>query len=458
MKNILFLFAYKRRDLMGNCLIAHAVKKEGYNFIHANSYDVQRKIYKYKPIAVIFDHLAWNHKIEQAKLCKKLGIKVVVYNTEGFLYKPTDASNLLGSKFGKKPLFDHVMTWGIFQKNGALEFFENCDQNIAVTGCARFDFYHSKFKTDLFLKSEFLTNHKINNSNPIILWATNTPYANYSYNKIVSRYVKKANWNKEAIIEYWEVCKSQQHNHAKIIMKLAEKHPNWNFIIKVHPAEQLNFYLDIENKYNNVVLGYEEGIQSYILNCDLVIQRNSTVYTEAWISNTPVIHIEDDKSYADYTSRLLKGNIVTRNFEETENKIKDILSNSYVLSNDDKVYREKTLEKYYYKVDGNSYLRIADSMLNFLKKSVSDKSVIEIITNISRDHEIYVKNENSRLINKFKDFLSIPRSFSLNIKVYYNKVIQYINGETEKIIVSEAEASKQEIDFYYKKFTNLNIK
>ena len=82
--------------------------------------------------------------------------------------------------------------------------------------------------------------NNINPSHPIIIWATNTPYANYSYNKIVSRYVVKGKWKKDDIIAYWEVC-NPQFNHSKIVMKLAKRHPNWNFIIKVHPAEQLNF-------------------------------------------------------------------------------------------------------------------------------------------------------------------------------------------------------------------------
>ena len=94
-----------------NTLISQKLKFHGYNCIHANAYNI-KKIRLHKPIAVIFDHLAWDHKIEQAKFCKNLGIKVIVYNTEGFLYEKSWAHNVLGSKFSKNPHFDLVITWG----------------------------------------------------------------------------------------------------------------------------------------------------------------------------------------------------------------------------------------------------------------------------------------------------------------------------------------------------------
>ena len=458
MKNILFIFAYKRRDLAGNTLISQKLKSYGYNSIHVNAYGIKKKIRLHKPIAVIFDHLAWDHKVEQAKFCKTLGIKVIVYNTEGFLYEKSWAHGVLGSKFSKNPHFDVVITWGNSQKEGALEFYSKSKNDVHVTGCARFDFYHPRFRKFFPSKNQFCKKNNLNPSNPIIVWATNTPYANHSYNKIVSRYVKKGKWKKDDIIGYWEVCKAQQFNHGEIVVKLAEKHPKWNFVIKVHPAEQLNYYLDIERKFENIRLGYQEGIQEYLLNCDALLQRNSTVSTEAWIANKPVIHIEDESTeYWDYTPNLLRGNIIAKNFDETEMVLTEIFNGNQPLSSDEIKYRDKLLKDYYHKLDGKSHIRIANVIIKYLKNAFNDTTVKETLTKIQIDSDSFNTFENHRLINRFKDLFKINRSISLNPKNYVKRFFQNLRGETEKLIVAEAEAEKSEIDSYYKKFDELNI-
>ena len=102
-------------------------------------------------------------------------------------------------------------------------------------------------------------------------------------------------------------------------------------------------------------MGYQEGIQEYLLNCDAVLQRNSTVSTEAWIADKPVIHIEDESTdYWDYNSKLLKGNIVVKNFDETEKVLNLLFNGNQPLKSSAKKYRKELLADFYYKLDGKS--------------------------------------------------------------------------------------------------------
>lgn len=423
MRKVLIVVPYKSRDLEGHALVGYHLKtRYGYEVVYSNGYGIERKLLKEAPDALVLDHLAWNFKAKEARLAKELGMKLVVMPTEGLFQNKEGALGVAGMAHGVTHIVDAYMTWGHFARNAILEKNLIPEENIHTVGCHRFDFYAEPYLSLMDSKDGFLGRLGVKNPHaPLILWATNTPYATRDVKDIRNRYVKRAGWSEAKTLTFLEDNRKQFESHSAIARSLAERHPEWNFVIKVHPAEWIDPYVGMARQLPNVYLGFDSPIRDYLLHCDVLLQRNCTTATEAWIFGKPVIQMEAGSYDAQARPEYTAGNHVADGLEEVDAAVQMYLSGGRI-TDEQRRAREEFIRDFYYQVDGRASERCAAIIHKVLSPPDYDDDDRARARAAARQRYAELRrSEDALLTNRVKDLLGLERELSLRFWRKYTK-------------------------------------
>jgi len=419
-KKVLILVPYKVRDFDGYSLIAwHLKRKYNIDSYLTNAYGVKDKIAKYKPELFVTDHLTWEFKVQELAFCQKNNIVTCLYPTEGMVMRPDDFMTTLGQHHNSESTIDILLAWGDYHIKMLEDksFFEN-DSKYHIVGSARFDFYNKSIINSGFFwsKQEFAKELNLQNPNgPVILWATSTPYAVRDKDEIIKRYTNRSNYTVEYIEWLYEDNILQLKNNLSVFTYLAKQHPEWNFIVKVHPAEWLNPYIEIAEKTPNITIASDRVITDYLAHTDVLLQRNCTTSTEAWIMGLPVIQMELENRLDPFyeSHRIL--NEITYTPEEADIVLTKYIENGNIptsINNE----RTKFISELYYLIDGKSAERIADHIHSAIEKRFDTTEKIEL-----KDKKLSIYEEKQKSIKqqtlayKVKNLIGIRQEKSLRL-------------------------------------------
>ena len=316
-RKILFVVPYKVRDLDGLALVGyHLQNKYGHQVEFSNGYRIENKILKYAPDAIVMDHLVWDFKAKQVRLAKELGMKALVLPTEGFHKDKEEALRIAGKLTQVSRIVDCHFAWGDFVRHAVLEQQLTTEEQIHTTGCPRFDFYREPYLSLMRSRAEFLSQLGISNPEaPLILWATNTTYAWRNQKKMFRRHVSRGSLPEQEVLAYLEDGRTQFRESSRVVIELAKRHPDWNFIIKVHPAEWVNPYVTMTKDVPNLYLAFDAPIREFLYHCDVLLQRGCTTGTEAWMLNKPVLELEIGRYALAPSKEYVAGNHLVSNLE-----------------------------------------------------------------------------------------------------------------------------------------------
>ena len=432
------LVPYKARDLEGHALVGYFLERQyGHEVIYSNGYGIERKLLEFEPDALILDHLSWDFKVRQAELAKKLGMKVIILPTEGLFQNKEGAIRRSGKLHHATRLIDNYLTWGTYPRDAILEEGLIAPDKIHVVGCPRFDFYRSPYLSLMRSKEDLARHFGIGNLNaPMILWATNTPYASRDKRTALFLQTKRAKKPQEEVVKHIEDHITQYHSHSSVITSLAKRHPEWNFIIKVHPAEWINPYVKLIKGLPNIFLAYNMPIREILYYADILIQRNCTTATEAWMLDKPVINLEIGEYRRPVREEYKRGNFLAYSLNEAESIMQNVLRGMSISEEQQKI-RRLFIKDFYYKIDGGSSERAAA----LIHKSISSPEYTEEDLMAKREkvrlaYREWKSREDKRLVNRIKDFLCIPRSTALRFfeKIFFWKAkhnLGYFEAEVE---------------------------
>jgi surface carbohydrate biosynthesis protein len=450
MKKIYFITPYLSRDLPGNCLIGYYLENIfGLKVEYLNGYNVLDKIRKHKHVAIIFDHLEWKFKADQIKYAKSLGIKTIVLPTEGLFVDEETVIRTSGKLNDALPYVDLQFSWGSFVQETLLKNNLISSQKLFLMGSPRFDFYSERFIKYEESKLDFYTRLNLKIGKPLILWATNTVYVGADHDKIRKKYIKNSHNSEQFIQDVINNELYQFEDQMAIFKQLVLDRPDWNFVIKVHPAEQVKPYEELANQFQDrVFLFYNQPITKFLIHCDILFQRNCTTANEAWMLGKPVIQTECREYPRIGRVEFLEANDVVKNYVETLNIIEHYL-NGGQMNSSIKDCRETFIKSYFGKIDGYAYKRVAEKIGDFLNETNFPLNEAEqVISKIDKEAKNYQNIENRRLTNILKDLFHIERTHSLK---FWKK--QKVKDKTE----GEREAQEEEIQNLYKKYSEMDL-
>jgi hypothetical protein len=217
-------------------------------------------------------------------------------------------------------------------------------QGVIVTGQPRYDIlFHAK---DLFSKERFMAEHGINTGHKILLWTTQCHAM-----------------SDEANIQSYQM-----------VFAAAERLHDATLIIKQHPNEGRKYTRMIEEsagKYNASIVITPKDSNTYeqLFVCDLMIAKHSATAMEAVAMDKPVIilNIEGEPDIGGYVSEGVALGVSPG--DDLVAVIERLLSDDSELKRNRAAY----IERYLYRIDGKASQRVADLIMDTLKRTRKEK-------------------------------------------------------------------------------------
>ena len=417
-RRVLILVPNRWRDLEGHALVAYHLKNAyGHEVELCNEGDAQRKLMKLGPDGLVIDHLGIIERVELAMLAKRLGTKVFLLPTAGFFQDMEREARRAGKLFGASQLVDAYFAWGCSGRDYLQREKLLSERQLHTIGCVRFDLYSEPYTSLVRPKDVVLSSLGIKrNQSPLIVWTTNTYFANLGDPEQVVR--AQALHAKRPIAELRaeiEDCITQFREHTKTVATLARRHPDWNFLIKIHPTEARQPYESLKKQAKNIYLVNRLSAREVLFHCDVLIQRGCTTATEAWMLGKPVIELSIGHYNDAIGPEYLAGNSVAHTLEDVENAIEGYVK-GVVVPEKQRLAREAFIRDVYYKIDGKASARAAELIAHHLSPAYySDLDQAHTRKAAREAFSCWLRNEDRRFGNLLKDLLGINREISIRV-------------------------------------------
>ncbi len=444
-RRALFVVAYRARDLDGLALVAHHLeRRHGLESVLTNGYEIERKLLRQAPDVVVFDHLVWGFKAEQVRLAKSLGMRVVVLPTEGLFQSPEEPRQRAGKLQGVSRLVDCQLTWGELARSAILEEDLAAAENVHTVGCPRFDFYRDPYLPLMGTRDEFLATLRIERrGGPILLWATNTHYLARNQKLILRRQTRQGKLPEAEVRAMLEDHQVQFREHSRLVLDLARRHPDWNIVIKIHPAEWIDPYLELERRSANIRLAFDAPIFKFLYHCDVLLQRGCTTATEAWMLQKPVLELQMGRYTTPIREDFVAGNRVVATLEETEEAIARYLAGQPI-SDAERKAREVFVRTFYDRVDGRASERSADLIAAVAAPpGYTDADGEATRRAAAQAWDLRRREEDARWINRFKDLLGVNRETSLRL---WKRLLSREGPGNQGLFLPEAEITAEMVE------------
>ncbi len=335
--NVLWIIDNKYRDLYGVNSLKINLQKKNINLILINKYNWKYAIRLFDPHYVILPNIYENSGLPMLKFCVKNNIKSILYNVEGFHLDQYS----LDIYFPKKHIkyLNKIFVWCPQEKIYLYKIGYPKDK-IIITGSLRYQNSYqkklpAKIKTIGIISSNKYFASRFDEStgsrilNHIFRWKDfNSDNAKFAINFMHYE------------LDFLNIIK-------RIIFASGKK---YNFILRPHPMEDINFY---NNK--NFKIDKSSNINFFLDKVDVVLNHYSSVTLDALKRNVPVISLENllKNSYQikalknffpihlaskpkniNEVIKILKGNFFLKNYQRKEkNKLEKIFNKFHTTKN-----------------------------------------------------------------------------------------------------------------------------
>lgn len=416
-RRILLLVPFQARDLEGHALVAYHLRTRfGHDVRLGSVYGVERQLLEFAPDVLVIDHLMWRHKAEQARLAKKLGMRLVVLTTEGLFHDPENALRRAGKLQAVSGLVDAYLSWGTWVRDAIVAERLMPPERVHVVGGPRFDFYRDPLLALSPTRESFLARWAVSDVRaPVIVWATSTTYTGHDRDVIRRRYTERADVPRADVDRLLEDEDTQYREHTRVVLQLARRHPEWTVIVKTHPAEHLAPYAHLPQEAPNIRLAYNAPIREFVRHCDVLLQRNCTTSTEAWMFDKPVLELAMGRYHLTTRPEYLAGNQPVHSVDEAEAAIRACLDGTPIMPAQQRA-REAFLRDFYFRIDGGASARCAEVIHAEVTEPAYDATAQARTAAAARvAFGAWRRREDARPANRLKDALGIPRDRSLRV-------------------------------------------
>jgi len=348
------------RDLNGCIFLASKLASSGHDVYLVEMYSQLFNVPSILPDVIIVNYVRSNN-IEYIRYYKSLGINVIVLDTEGSWTENVIQSATDGSKNGLLAKIDYYFFWGRNQYTAAKHIGILDSNKLFISGCPRYDFCRSKDlasfgEGETIDKEYILINTRFPRSNPKFTSGDNDEIAG----------MIRAGFSYDQAVLYLEDDHKARTAFLKYILKLSELAPQEHFIIRPHPFESEDPYIDLvkKNSIKNIEVIKEGTSIKWISNAKLLIHQNCTTSVEANMLSIPCVSLEW------FNSERLVSPIAKEaclNIYSFEDLLKYVSSDTFDLSY---THNKKLLKDYFnYSPDGPMS---SDSVVSFFNERAAE--------------------------------------------------------------------------------------
>ena len=427
-----------RRELHGNLLLTLFSIKKKFNVYISDSATFRYLIKKDLICPGIIHTKSVTHgKLKSElhqKFFKKNFLITAIDEEHGLLddydYKEYFITNRLSINELKK--ISAFFCWGKYDYNILRKFFTKSKKKFYLTGSPRTDIWKKKINFSLDETDQFL-------KKPYILICTNFSFSNNinSYKNIINMKKKEGYYDRTPNLlirdrKFYPYQKKLIKKFVNLINNLTYKFPQYDFYVRPHPVENINFWNKNLRKRKNLYINNSKSSSFWIKNCKMMIQSGCTTGCEGIVSNKIVIN---------YTPIKYKGN------GEFLKKI------SLNLDSEVKIFKIiKNLNKVNF--NKNKYQKILNERMRFKTNKLASENISNIWKRLSKN---IVGKKNNNFLIYFKLF------YYENLKIFDLYIILFMTGKFDRMKTKlnykfpniKKENLKNEIDTLSK---NLNLK
>jgi surface carbohydrate biosynthesis protein len=402
------------RDLEGHALLGYHLERHGHQVQYSTGVNLLEELMVRAPDVVVLDQLAWDYRVSQARLAKRLGMKLVVLPTSGlFQDQDRDAHAQIAGKLHKvSNLIDLYLTWGEGVRSALLSEGLLTEEQVFATGSPRFDLYHPRFTAMVENREKFLGRLGINRvAAPLLVWTpNNTSFAHFD-RKSLERWKAATRLPEEEFLAEMEDVLTQYREHSRVVLELAKRHEDWNFVVKVHPGDKVESYQFMKEAAGNIHVVKEVSIRDLLHHSAALLQRYSTTANEAWMLDKPVLLLEIGSHRIQLREQYTAGSHVVRSIEEVDGVVSAYVDGAPVPA-DQRAARGPFLAECYHHLDGKASERCA-SLIHFLLCSGTDDAQRKVREAAAQALADWRKQEASRWSNRLKRLVGLPPEASL---------------------------------------------
>jgi surface carbohydrate biosynthesis protein len=363
---ILFLIDHKHRDLPSAAMIGHYLQEEGYQVIYRALWDFEEAILSYDPKYIIVNKPTFN--VPKLLEWKKEGRVIIVVQTEG-----TPQDNALKMNIQVPP--DLIFFWNQAEFEKYQDFLTESGSSMEVLGCPRTDFFHEKLMRINGEREDVLRSYGLDPSRRTITYATGTPDAHFSEERIEQKRKIRLQAFKEAP-DYLKIVDHRKRLLefvTNLFRKAAEEYRDLNIIIKPHPNESVRYWESFVGSLpsDNVRICVGQTINHLLRASDFhVANIGCTTVFEGLVAGIPTAQVEMDDSYDLFQAEHCS--FTPYRIRETRD-IRMLIGAFGLLEGAPKRYHpdpnfKKYLKKYFLENDGQRCRNYSRSIDNFIKK------------------------------------------------------------------------------------------
>ena len=275
------------RELDAKLLLAAEAALQGYKVFIMPQELVLQFASRMKTGIIIFKD-SQPHAAKTFNKMQKHGMYVYVHDEEGFVFLNDETYMNSRLRFETIKYIDKFLTWGDKQSSIVERALKevNSTCTVCATGHTRLDILKPQFSQKLYGKKEkqnvVLVNTKLSEANHRsgpngwmdILEAHNVLHSDAER----ARRYKQKEFKEKLLKEYFD-----------LIRELNQKLPEYHIIIRPHPSENKNTWLDFAQNMTNVEVRWDKSIGYWLNQCDVIIHTGCTTAIEGALMGKPSI-------------------------------------------------------------------------------------------------------------------------------------------------------------------------
>ncbi len=415
---ILILVPNVPRDFEGHALVAyHLATRHGHDVELCTLAELEEKVLAHAPDVLVLDRI--DTRMRLARMADRIGMKIVLLPTVGFIQEglAVEARRAGGLVRGEE-ILDCYLAWGNNARETLLEQTRLGEDQVRVVGAPRFDSYARPFVSLSESRASLLHSAGfIDPEAPLLVWSTSTYHMRA---RDLEASVRSAVAHGVPEMEIRAQVRDEgtaYEDLAHVVTLFAARHPDWNFLIKLHPSELAGPYQDLARGTSNIRAVSSARIRDVLYHCDVLLTHCSTTATEAWMLEKPVLEVMLGHYDVPSPREYLEGNHVVRTIDEIERLLLRYIGEAPSPLPDDQLrVRDDFLSTLYHRIDGKASERCAAEIDRLVgPREHPPERRAELRKAASSAHREWRRARNRRIGPRLKRALGLPPEVSLRV-------------------------------------------
>ena len=381
---VAFILDNPQRDLGGLVLTAMQLCEQGVTCHLVPATLRAREIFALAPDLVVMFHFRRGFEALVTRLMEAR-IRVGVLDTEGGVWPDLQIYTEL--QIAERPLRDavrffcswgprlgdHLVSSGLFQ----------ADQ-VVVTGCPRFDFYHERWRASV------PTPGVAADGRPRILVNANYSEANPRFwpVEVVARQLRESwGWTEERVSLVLDRQRAMLQETLTLVRRLADDVPDATIVLRPHPFESVDVYRRELGALPGVSVEDAGTAQQQIVRAHATIQRTSTTAMESVLAGVPALM----PAWFPVAAPMPMVDAVSEPCEQYPvllDRVREVLAGSYTPDAALTGRIHSVVGDWFSTIDGAAHSRVADTVLAHLPahREVDVRACQRVLHGLSDGH------------------------------------------------------------------------